>query len=54
MRFAQQKARLDLAYRRQSHLRDSTVAPCSPHSGPRFEDLPEESREARPDQLHIV
>ena len=54
VRFAQQKARLDLAYRCPTHLRDSTVAPCSPHSGPRFEGLPEESREARTDQLHIV
>ena len=49
VRFAQQKARLDLAYRRPTHLCDSTVAPCSPHSGPRFEGLPEESREARTD-----
>ena len=54
VRFAQQKDKLDLAYRCPTHLRDSTVAPCSPHSGPRFEDLPEESREARTDLLHIV
>ena len=30
VRFAQQKARLDLAYRRQSHLCDSTVASRHP------------------------